>query len=196
MSHFQRDIDRFACPPPTSCPNTVHGYRRVCVQIQESLNTVRGLITNAMYGNAVGHPAVLDVFACASKAGVQDNYEWTELLTGGLHLSHLGSRCIICKLRQKSSRVFRISCYHQPGFPLTLFLVWRCVTLYRKPRLYLSAIQSEDNNYNVIRRLLHLISPPSTPAVFSTQDVLRSTVATKSEAKNTALASRNRGRRG
>ena len=40
--------------------------------------------------HAVSSPTVLDVCACASKTGVQDIYEWTELLTGALHLSHFG----------------------------------------------------------------------------------------------------------
>ena len=73
---------------------------------KESPNTVYGPNSNAKYGNAVSHPAALDVSACAKKAGVQDICELTERLTGGLPLSHWGSRCIICKHRHEGSRVF------------------------------------------------------------------------------------------
>ena len=74
---------------------------------KESPNTVYGPISKAIYGNAVSHLAALDVCACASKAKVQDKHELTELLTGGLHLSHWGSRYnIIWQLRHEGSRVF------------------------------------------------------------------------------------------
>ena len=53
------------------------------------------IITNAIFGNTVNHPAVFDVCACSSEAGAQDFRKKTKLMTGGVHLAYGEGQCII-----------------------------------------------------------------------------------------------------